>query len=278
MGSVSFGGSAGRNVIPTIDGADNRDNYDGGPLINFTQEGLEQFQLATHQFSAADGRSGGAALSMVTKSGTNALHGSGFVFARDRALIAKDYFAARDNLPKPPFSRQQYGGSIGGPIVRNRIFFFGAAEGVNEDSSLVVPDALFTQMQLLVPFGAKPGHAIPQPFRNTMYTIKTNAQLSNTHSLMGRFAGQKWNRDNVSVTERNDLLARPVSRNSLWSVVAQHSWVFGSRGLNQFTVQASHYDALGDAYSPTGQLYLSDFPNVPEAPLSLVFPSVTIGA
>ncbi|PYS52825.1 MAG: hypothetical protein DMG13_14970 [Acidobacteria bacterium] len=60
MGSVSFGGSAGRNVIPTVDGADNRDNYDGGPLMNFTQEGLEQFQLATHQFLGGGRAVGGS--------------------------------------------------------------------------------------------------------------------------------------------------------------------------------------------------------------------------
>ena len=77
VGSVSFGGGSGTNVIPTVDGADNRDNHYGGPLLTFTTESLEQFQLATSQFTAADGRTGGAALTMVTKSGTNLFHGSG---------------------------------------------------------------------------------------------------------------------------------------------------------------------------------------------------------
>ena len=76
VGSVSFGGSSGTNVIPTVDGADNRDNRYGGPLLTFTTESLEQFQLATSQFTAADGRTGGAAVTMVTKSGTNQFHGS----------------------------------------------------------------------------------------------------------------------------------------------------------------------------------------------------------
>ena len=81
VGNVSFGGSSGTNVSATVDGADNRDPRQGGTLMNFTLESLEQFQLATSQFSAADGRTGGVAISMITKSGTNVLHGSGFVFA-----------------------------------------------------------------------------------------------------------------------------------------------------------------------------------------------------
>ena len=134
----------------TVDGADNRDNRQGGTLMNFTLESLEQFQLATSQFSAADGRTGGVAISMVTKSGTNVFHGSGFIFVRDKALTAKDYFTKRDNREEVPYSRQQWGGSIGGPIVRNRMFFFGAVEYVNEDTSIPVPDRQFNELELLV--------------------------------------------------------------------------------------------------------------------------------
>ena len=68
----------------TVDGADNRDNHYSGPLMTFTTESLEQFQLASSQFTAADGRTGGAAVTLVTKSGTNVLHGSAFVYERDQ--------------------------------------------------------------------------------------------------------------------------------------------------------------------------------------------------
>ena len=89
-GTVSFAGSSGGNVTPTVDGADNRDNHYSGPLMSFTTESLEQFQLASSQFSAADGRTGGAAVSLVTKSGTNAVHGSVFGYERDKKLTGKD--------------------------------------------------------------------------------------------------------------------------------------------------------------------------------------------
>ena len=110
--------------MPTVDGADNRDNAYGGPLMSYTVEGLEQFQLSTSLFNATDGRGAGAALQMVTKSGTNQLHGSAFGYERDRKLSAKDYFTKRAGTDKVPFSRQQYGGSVGGPIKQDKVWFF----------------------------------------------------------------------------------------------------------------------------------------------------------
>ena len=88
MGSVSVGGSTGRNIVPVVDGGDNRDNLVGGPMMSFTMEGLEEFRVASHQFSAADGRTSGAAIQMVTKSGTNSPQGSAFFYGRDQALTA----------------------------------------------------------------------------------------------------------------------------------------------------------------------------------------------
>src|SRR5207248_8335391 len=100
-----------------------------GILQNFSMEGIQEFALSTQRFSAANGRSGGALLSVITKSGTNQLHGSLFGFFRDDklnanapALLAKanpTLFATGDAV-KPPFSRQQFGGSIGGPIKKDR--------------------------------------------------------------------------------------------------------------------------------------------------------------
>ena len=206
----------------TVDGADNRDVAQGGTLMNFTLESLEQFQLATSQFSAADGRTGGVAISMITKSGTNVFHGSGFLFARDKALTAKDYFSKQDNLDKVPFSRQQSGGSIGGPILRNRMFFFGAGEFVNENTSIPVPARQFDLFEVLlaaeaagrIPRGlVNPNHprAGATPTRLSMYSMKTNLQINNNHSLMGRFAGQKDTRWNGAFTASNDL-REPVDR------------------------------------------------------------------
>ena len=290
VGSVSFGGASGTNVIPTVDGADNRDNRYGGTLLTFTTESLEQFQLATSQFNAADGRTGGAALTMITKSGTNSLRGSGFLFLRDDALTAKDYFTKVRDEQEIPFSRQQWGGSIGGPIVRNRMFFFGAYEDVAEDNSIPVPAALYREKQLLVtamnagriPRGlVNPDHptAGPIPMSLKLYTVKGSAQLSNEHSLMVRYAGQHDDRDAVTFGPANDLREPENSSIRMWSAVGQHGWVMGNAGLNQITTQVNHMYRLSDIVSSvTGEHYRRDFPNVPLFPARLAFPSVNTGA
>ena len=290
VGSVSFGGASGTNVMPTVDGADNRDNRYGGALMSFTTEALEQFQLATSQFTAADGRTGGAALTMVTKSGTNVLHGSGFLFARDRALASKDYFTKADNQEKAPFSRQQFGGSIGGPILRNRMFFFGAIEQIFEDTSEPVPARQYDELERLVtatkagllPSGlVNPNHphAGPIPGELTLSTVKLNAQLTNAHSLMGRFAHQRDDRDAVTFNVMNDLREPEDSTIRMWSAVGQHGWVMGNRALNQITGQVSHTYRLSDVTSNiTGEHYTRDFPNVLMFPARLSFPSVHTGA
>src|SRR5688572_2297971 len=290
VGSVSFGGASGTNVIPTVDGADNRDNRYGGTLLTFTTESLEQFQLATSQFNAADGRTGGAALTMITKSGTNNLRGSGFLFLRDDALTARDYFTRVRDEEEIPFNRHQWGGSIGGPIVRNRMFFFGAYEDVAEDNSIPVPASLYQQKQLLVdamnagriPRGlVNPDHptAGPIPMSLKLYTIKGSSQLSNEHSLMVRYAGQHDDRDAVTFGPANDLREPENSSIRMWSAVGQHGWVMGNNGLNQITTQVNHLYRLSDIVSSiTGEHYRRDFPNVPLFPARLAFPSVNTGA
>src|ERR1051326_8408752 len=294
VGSVSYGGSAGTNVIPTVDGADNRDNAYGGPLMSYAVGGLEQFQLSTSLFNATDGRGAGAALQMVTKSGTNQLHGSAFGYERDRKLSAKDYFTARAGTDKVPFSRQQWGGSVGGPIVRNRMFFFAAAEKVAEDTSLPVPNSsptdVYGQLNILanamkagqIPSGlVNPNHPLfaPTPGRLLLFTVKGNAQLTNTQSVILRYAGQHDDRDAVTVSTSNDQREPENSRIRMYSLVGQHSLVLGNTGLNQITAQVNHLSRVSDVTSNiTGQQRTRDFPSVNIFPPQLAFPTVNTGA
>ena len=291
VGSVSYGGGSGTNVIPNVDGADNRDNQFGGPLMTYTAEGMEQFQLATSQFTAADGRGAGAALTMVTKSGTNAFHGSGFVFDRDDSMQWKDYFTEVANRDKVPYSRQQFGGSLGGPILRNRAFFFGAAEKVREDLRVTgarqpVQRAGSARGRRRGPGRCRPGWSIRtirrrlrRPLSLLMYTLKGNAQVTNTQGLMFRYAGQRDYRDAVVFSPSNDNREPENSAIRMWSAVGQHSWVMGNRGLNQITGQINSLYRLSDATSAiTGEHYTRDFPNVKIFPPRLSFPTVNTGA
>lgn len=290
VGSVSFGGSAGSNMIPNVDGADNRDNQFGGPLITFSTEALEQFQLATSQFSAADGRTGGAALTMVTKSGTNLFHGSAFGFGRSDKMAAKDYFTSQANRDKIPYNRQQFGGSVGGPILRNRAFFFGALERIRENSEVPVPANLFNLKQLmadaqargLIPQGyvnPNPLTSVPQPARLLLTTGKVNMQLSNEHGLMVRYAGQRDFKGAATFAPENDNREPEDTTMEMWGVVGQHNWVIGNSALNQIVVQANSMNRLSDTISVfTNEYFMANYPSQPIFPLQLAFPSVAFGA
>jgi hypothetical protein len=290
VGTVSYGGSLGGNVAMNVDGADNRDNHYSGPLLTFTTESLEQFQLASSQFTAADGRTGGAAVTLVTKSGTNELHGSVFGYERDRRMTAKDFFTKQANGEKAPFSRQQFGGSIGGPIVRNRMFFFGAIEQQREDIGRFVPERLYNELEVLVqatnagqlaPGFVNPNHPRigMQPGGLLVYSAKASAQLDNEHSLMFRYSGQHEGRDSVTWTLDNDDGQPDDFTIDAYSAVGQHSWVLGNNGLNQITGQVNHVDYLADVWSrASGLHYTRDFPNVDIFEPRLDFPSVTTGA
>jgi len=289
-GSVSYGGSAGTNVIPSVDGADNRDNQFGGPLLAFSTEALEQFQLATSQFNAADGRTGGAALTMVTKSGTNVLHGSLFGFGRSDKLAAKDFFTREANRSKIPYDRQQFGGAAGGPIIQNRAFFFGAVERIRENSEVPVPTNLFREKQLLIDAQARglipqgfvnPNNptSVAQPARVLLSTAKVNLQLTNAHGLMVRYAGHEDYKGAATYVPANDNREPENTDISMWSVVGQHNWVLGNRGLNQIVVQANSLQRLSDTVSQvTGEAFMRNYPRVPLFPLRLAFPSVHTGA
>src|SRR5262245_7793851 len=113
---IGVAGGSGRNVTVLMDGADNRDEMVGGPSQNFTIEGIQEFKALTNQFGAQYGGTNGAVIQVTTKSGTNQIHGSAFLFGREDALTATDYFTAAAKAAKTPYTRRQFGGSVGGPV------------------------------------------------------------------------------------------------------------------------------------------------------------------
>src|SRR5438876_10101407 len=102
---LSVNGQSGRNVNVTINGVDNKDNTVGGPVMQLPLEAVQEFIISTQRFSAANGRSEGAAVNVITKSGSNQFHAAAYFFERDKALNAKNFFETGD---KSPFSRQQF--------------------------------------------------------------------------------------------------------------------------------------------------------------------------
>jgi hypothetical protein len=120
--------------------------YSGGtPVPN--PDSLQEFKVQTSQFDAGSGRNSGANVNIVTKSGTNNWHGSAWEYFRNEALNANSYFRNQTHQPKGEMRQNQYGGTIGGPLVKNKLFVFGSYQGTNQkngvdsscSSSVVLP-------------------------------------------------------------------------------------------------------------------------------------------
>ncbi|MDQ3685833.1 MAG: carboxypeptidase-like regulatory domain-containing protein, partial [Acidobacteriota bacterium] len=135
---ISSAGQLGRGGNITIDGTDNNDDVVGGALQNISQEAVQEFQLATNRFSAQLGRSASSVINVVTKAGTNYFHGSASFFERDRRLQGLPATFDRSSGQEPPFDRQQYAGAFGGPIAKDKAWFFGAFEYRNQDGAVLV--------------------------------------------------------------------------------------------------------------------------------------------
>lgn len=140
--AISVNGGRGTATNYLLDGGDNNDPQQNVAAVVPNPDALEEFSVLTNNFSAEYGRNSGAVVNAVTKSGTNQFRGSLWEFVRNDALDARSFFG----LAKSKLRRNQFGGAAGGPIVRNRAFFFGSYEGVRERtgstrSNLVVPTA-----------------------------------------------------------------------------------------------------------------------------------------
>ena len=115
-----------------LDGADLNDETTGGVRGSIPMEAVQEFQVLTSGYQAEYGRAGGGVVNVISKSGTNELHGTLFGFLRHRSLDATNAFSA---LPDPPYTRTQYGLSLGGPIQRDRSFFFASFEQLRRQES-----------------------------------------------------------------------------------------------------------------------------------------------
>ncbi|HTM04669.1 MAG TPA: TonB-dependent receptor [Vicinamibacterales bacterium] len=236
-------GGNGRNVNYIVDGGDNNDDTVGGLLQMFPLEAIQEFKLVTQRFDAEYGRSNGAVLNVVTKSGTNTLHGSWFTSGRDDALNARTFTEKQQQVAKQDYSRYQYGGSVGGPIRKDKIFFFGAYEGTNQHTvQSVNTQGIF----------ADGSGVFPVEFREQMGTTKVTANLSNAQYLAVRY-GFDHNTQPNGATPVNAHSTWVTSTNDFHSLNANHNWITGPASLNEFVFQYSRFvnDIPVDAPGPS---------------------------
>jgi outer membrane receptor protein involved in Fe transport len=142
-GVVSVNGGRGRANNFSVNGGDANDQFANLPAVQPTPDSIEEFRVLTNTFDAEYGRNSGAVVNVVTKSGTNSLHGNIYEFFRNDGLNSKGYF----DTQKPAFHQNQFGGTLGGPIKKDRTFFFTSYEGrrirqgISSDAVTVPSDA-----------------------------------------------------------------------------------------------------------------------------------------
>ena len=138
---LTFAGQRARSNNVTVDGLDNNDITVGAVRATFSQEAVREFQVVANSYSAEFGKASGGVVNIVTKSGGNQLSGNAFVYVRDDALNAMEHFEKYDpagnrlDQEKAPYSRYQFGGTFGGPIRRDRAFFFASAEWLRSQAN-----------------------------------------------------------------------------------------------------------------------------------------------
>jgi hypothetical protein len=282
VGNIAFSGGDGRQVNVNVDGGDNKDNVVGSLLQNFSYESIQEFQVLQHKWTADQGRSVGGVVNVVTKSGTNSLRGSAFYNFRNEKLRALDFFdkQAQLNNPsyeKPYFARQEYGGSIGGPIVKERTFYFFALEKFRERQNVAVFPGVVADLQAI------PGNAfvpvIPQPFDDTLLTAKLDHKFNDAHNMFVRYSyqGNDSPNDQVANPARTDLSGGNSTINRLHSFIGNYTFNVSSKSLNTFIFHFQDFkneilpNAEGLTLSFPGGITIGQNANTPQATLERKF-------
>jgi outer membrane receptor protein involved in Fe transport len=136
-----------------LDGASNNDTFNTGFVLRPPPDAIQEFKILTHSYAAEYGRSAGSVVNVVTKSGTNDLHGAAWEFNRDDRLQARNFFAPPDQA-KPKLKQNQFGATLGGPVVRSRVFGFGYYEGHRNTSGVTQNFVVLSDAQRQGSFGS----------------------------------------------------------------------------------------------------------------------------
>jgi outer membrane receptor protein involved in Fe transport len=255
---VGSAGQLGRGGMITIDGAENNDDAVGGPLQNVPQDAVQEFQIATGRYSAASGRSGASAINVVTRSGTDRFQGALSVFLRDDALQSAPS-TLDEGQEAPPFDRQQYALSAGGPIKKGQAHWFGALEYRNQDGGVLVGERDVPARTIRRTFA-------PAPLRDWLGLGRLDFSPSGSDRVTLRYAFEDVDDTGASTLDRSigSAAQRQSSSNGYHSVLG--SWVrtLSDRSLN--TLSAS-YSRFRNAIEPVE-------PGRPQ----LTFPSIQDGS
>ena len=247
--AVSTGGSSGLNNEASVDGADNSDDYIGGFLQNFSPDALEEFAFRTAQMDADTGGTTAGSVVITTRGGTNDWHGDFSFYGRAAGLNARFPIDNPAPDPKQPFSRQNYVGTIGGPLLKEKLWFFTAFEYVHEDASIAYSSASraqFVALSQLASDGLIPGvpsigvpDSVPVPFRDYLLTTRLDWQQSNGSHWFLRGAVDTYTVHNALVQQGALPSTGATSHNNYFSLVAGNQFTFSPAWSGSLVLGAS---------------------------------------
>src|SRR5271163_2984135 len=247
--AVSFGGSSGLNVEMSVDGGDNSDDYIGGFLQNYSPDSIQEFAVRTSQESAETGRTTGGSVLLTTKHGSDEWHGGAAFYERDASMNARFPIDNPPPEPKQPFSRQNYIGTLGGPVVKSKIWFFSSFEYVHEDASIAYsPSSLdeFQSLSSLASDGLVPGvssipvpNNVPVPFKDFLGTLRLDwAQSANSQWFL-RGAIDTYTTDNDLVQQSTLESTGATSHSNYGNLLLDQHYAFSPIWLGSFVFEAS---------------------------------------
>jgi hypothetical protein len=254
---LSFGGQRARSNNIMVDGYDNNDRVVGAVRAVFSQEAIREFQVLTNSYSAEFGKASGGVVNIVTKSGTNAFGGNAFIYFRDESLNAKDHFEKFDVFENPidrtkaPFSQVQWGGTLGGPIKRDKTFFFASFEKLDvETNNFVTINSAAAAALQANGFPVELGN-VPYDYRFTQAMVKVDHQWTNDHSLSAR--GHVSDVTNENVEPFGGIVARSrgaVQLRTDWSIAASQIDILSPRWVNESRVYFARLDQEVNSLDP----------------------------
>ncbi len=256
--TVSTGGSSGLNNELSVDGADNSDDWIGGFLQNFSPDGIQEFAVRTSNEDADTGWTTAGSVVITTKHGTNEWHGDGAFYERDADLNAR--FPIENpaetctngvcvHNPKQPFSRQNYVGTLGGPIAKNKVWFFTSFEHVHENASIAYSPASIAQFDALAQLAADglitgvPSIAVPAtvpiPFRDYIGSVRFDWAQSSKSQWFLRTSQDSYLTHNALVEQGTLPSTGLITHNNYWNVVISNAYTFTPTWLGNLVVGAS---------------------------------------
>ncbi|MGE3958500.1 MAG: TonB-dependent receptor [Vicinamibacterales bacterium] len=249
---VSSAGQLGRGGNVMVDGQDNNDDVVGGPLTNLPIDAVQEFQLATSRFGAELGRTGSSVVNIVTRSGSNTVQGIASLFARDGAWQARPATLDKD-ATVPPFDRQQISGALGGPLRRDSLFWFGAAEFRNQDGAVLVGARDTAARTIRRSFA-------PAPLDDALWSVRVDAGSGLNRGTV-RYAGERATDTSASAVERaiGAATQRQEAMNRYHAVLGTWTAVRAGGFVNALNASVSTY--LNQT-TPTAALPQWTFPSI----------------